>query len=151
MMAGPGAGAERKMRAGIAWLHGSGTAPTNALLWNWYTYLVVGVLALAILVVAWRRHGRRDDSLSGRGPDDETGPVGPTARRWHTLLIASRLMPRSAGNRWLAEADSLLSEIAGAQRGAAIRSYLLSTPRLVMTMWARQVTRWARLGSRRPG
>jgi hypothetical protein len=67
------------------------------------------------------------------------------------LLIASLLMPRPAGRRWLAEADSLLSEIPVTQRGAAIRSYLLSAPGLVMTMWAHAVTRWARLGSRRPG
>jgi hypothetical protein len=41
-------------------------------------------------------------------------------------------MPRSAGRRWLAEAESALAETGAARRGAAIRSYLLSArpPRL---------------------
>jgi hypothetical protein len=38
----------------------------------------------------------------------------------------------------------------GARRGAAIRSYLLSAPRLVVMIWAREVQRW-RLGLKRPG
>ncbi len=67
------------------------------------------------------------------------------------LAIVSRLMPRSAGRRWLAEAESLLSEIAPVRRGAAIRSYLLSAPRLAVMMWAREAQRRARLGPRRPG
>jgi len=60
-------------------------------------------------------------------------------------------MPRPAGRRWLAEAESLLSEITPVRRGAAIRSYLLSAPGLVMMTWAHEVLRWARLGPRRPG
>ena len=46
------------------------------------------------------------------------------------LAMVSRLMPGSAGRRWLAEAESLLSEVTAARRGAAVRSYLLSAPRL---------------------
>jgi len=65
--------------------------------------------------------------------------------------VVSRLMPASAGRRWLAEAESLLAEAAAARRGAAVRSYLLSAPRLAVTMWAREVLRRARLGPRRPG
>ena len=60
-------------------------------------------------------------------------------------------MPRSAGRRWLAEAESLLAEVADAQRGAAVRSYLRSAPRLAVMMWARQVLRRLLLGPRRPG
>jgi len=67
------------------------------------------------------------------------------------LVMVSRLMPRPAGCRWLAEAESLLPEIAAARRGAAIRSYLLSAPRLVVMMWAREALRRARLGPRHPG
>ena len=67
------------------------------------------------------------------------------------LVVVSRLMPGPAGCRWLAKAGSLLSEIAAARRGAAIRSYLLSAPRLVVMMWAREVLRRARLGPRHPG
>jgi hypothetical protein len=53
------------------------------------------------------------------------------------LVMVSRLMPGPAGRRWLAEAESLLSEIAPDRRGSAIRSYLLSAPRLAVMMWAR--------------
>jgi hypothetical protein len=60
-------------------------------------------------------------------------------------------MPAPSGQRWLAEAESLLSEIAAARRGAAVRSYLRSAPRLTVMMWAHEVLRLARLGSRRPG
>jgi hypothetical protein len=37
-------------------------------------------------------------------------------------------MPAAAGRRWLTEAESLLTEVTVARRGAAVRSYLLSTP-----------------------
>jgi hypothetical protein len=67
------------------------------------------------------------------------------------LVTFSRLMPRSAGQRWLTEAESLLSEVTAARRGAAIRSYLLSAPGLVAMMWAREVQRRVRLGPRRTG
>jgi len=63
----------------------------------------------------------------------------------------SRLMLASAGRRWLAEAESLLAEITAARRGAAVRSYLLSAPRLAAMMWARQALRRAQPGPRRPG
>jgi hypothetical protein len=67
------------------------------------------------------------------------------------LALVSRLMPRPAGRRWLAEAESLLSEIAPDRRGAAIRSYLLCAPQLVVMVWAREVLHRAQLGRRRPG
>ncbi len=89
--------------------------------------------------------------MSGCGRDDDDGPAGAATRRWRVLVMVSRLMPWSAGCRWLAEAESVLSEIAAARRGAAIRSYLLSAPRLLVMMWAREVLRRARLGPRRPG
>ena len=98
-----------------------------------------------------RRRGGRGGGLSGRGRDDDGGPVGGAAPRWRTLVMLSRLMPRSAGQRWLAEAESLLSEVTAARRGAAIRSYLLSGPGLVVMMWVREVQRRARLGPRRTG
>jgi hypothetical protein len=70
--------------------------------------------------------------LRGHGRDDGDRPAAAAPHRWRMLVLVSRLMPRYAGCRWLAEADSLLSEIAAARRGAAIRSYLLSAPRLVV-------------------
>jgi hypothetical protein len=89
--------------------------------------------------------------LTGPGRDDDDGPVDATAHQWRMLAAVSRLMPRPAGRRWLAEAESLLSEILPVRRGAAIRSYLLSAPLLVVMMWAREAQRRARLGPRRPG
>jgi hypothetical protein len=89
--------------------------------------------------------------LAGPGRDDDDGLVDATAHQWRMLAAVSRLMPRPAGRRWLAEAESLLSEILPVRRGAAIRSYLLSAPWLVVMMWAREAQRRARLGPRRPG
>jgi hypothetical protein len=123
------------------------------------------ILALALVSavagIPRRRAGRRlvlrngsgrgrDSGLSGRGRDDD-GPAGEAARRWRALAVVSRLMPRTAGRRWLAEAESLLAEVTAARRGAAVRSYLLSAPRLTVMMWARQVLRRLRPGPRRPG
>jgi hypothetical protein len=94
--------------------------------------------------------GGKGGGLSGSGRDDD-GPAGEAAYRWRALTVVSRLMPAAAGRRWLAEAQSVLAEIAAARRGAAARSYLLSAPRLAVMMWAREVLRRARLGPRRPG
>jgi len=71
--------------------------------------------------------------------------------RSRTLAAVSRLMPAAAGRRWLAEAESLLAEVTAGRRAAAVRSYLLSAPRLAVMMWARQVLRRLRPGPRRPG
>lgn len=65
--------------------------------------------------------------------------------------MMSCVMPRPAGRRWLAEAESLLSEIAAARRAVAVRGYLLSAPRPAVAMRAREALRRARLGPRRPG
>ena len=157
----------RKKRAPVVAFIVCGTAVVSGLFqpdWQWVP-LAVGMSA-AIAVGASidlpgargrgsgpsGRHGR-GSGLSGRGrdADDDDGPVGAAAHRWPMLVMVSRLMPWSAGRRWLAEAESLLSEITAARRGAAIRSYLLSAPRLVVMMWARKVLRRARLGPRRPG
>ena len=110
------------------------------------------IAAVAELKADGRREGWRGkgSGIGGRGRDDD-GPAGEAVHRWRTLAAVSRLMPASAGRRWLAEAESLLAEAATARRGAAVRSYLLSAPRLAVTMWAREVLRRARLGPRRPG
>jgi hypothetical protein len=62
----------------------------------------------------------------------------------------SRLMPASAGRRWLAEAESLLAEVTSSQRGAAVRSYMRSAPRLAAMMWVHELLRRARRGARWP-
>ena len=113
---------------------------------------LIANLAAADALPGGRQWGRqRKGGLSGHGRDDDDGPGGETAHRWPALAVVSRLMPRSAGRRWLAEAESLLAELTSAQRVAAVRSYLLSAPQLVVTMWAWQVLRRARPGARRPG
>jgi hypothetical protein len=124
--------------------------------WHWIPG-ILGITAFAVFTAVsmaasgYRPGGRRRGSgPSGRGRDND-GPAGAAPHQWHMLVMASLLMPRSAGRRWLAEAGSLLSEIEAARRGAAIRSYLLSAPRLTVMMWAREVLRRARLGPRRPG
>jgi hypothetical protein len=88
---------------------------------------------------------------SGHGGEDDAGAAAETAYGRRTLAAVSRLMPASAGRRWLAEAESVLAEVGAARRGASVRSYLLSAPRLAVTMWAHEVLRRARLGPRRPG
>jgi hypothetical protein len=100
-----------------------------------------------------RGHGRDDEGsgLSGHGRDDDGGPAGEAVHQWQALAAVSRLMPASAGRRWLAEAESLLAEVTAAQRDAAVRSYLLSAPRLAVMMWTREALRRARPGPRRPG
>ncbi len=119
-----------------------------------FQYLAVALAAVgfaACAAVAWPRDGGRGGGLSGRTRDDDGGPADRPAAKWHALCLVAWLMPRSAGRRWLAEADSLLSEMPAARRRAAFRSYLLSAPRLVAIMWVREVSRRARLGPRRPG
>jgi hypothetical protein len=131
--------------------------------WQWVP-IAVGVAAITAVGVtidppggrgrgsgSTGREHRMGSGRSGRGRDDDGGPAGAAAPQWHLLAIVSRLMPGPAGRRWLAEAESLLSEIAPVRRGAAIRSYLLSAPGLAVMMWAREARRRARLGPRRPG
>jgi hypothetical protein len=140
--------------------------------WVWALWLVSFTIIVVFTTFSMRQIGppyrrRRDGgSRPGRrgrdGGDGEVGelgghlrgdagPAGPAPYQWRTLLMVSRMMPGSAGRRWLAEAESLLSEIAAARRGAAVRSYLRSAPRLTVVMWAHEVLRLARLGPRRPG
>jgi hypothetical protein len=127
--------------------------------WQWVGcgYVTVMTCAAVIFVQGdgFRPRGRGRGRGTGggfnwRGRDDDRH-AGVSASRWHLLVMVSRMMPPSAGHRWLAEAESLLSEIEAARRGAAIRSYLLSAPRLVATTWAREVLQLVRLGPRRPG
>jgi hypothetical protein len=97
--------------------------------------------------------GNGGNSASSAHDQREVGPVAPAlARRQRRLLLTvSRMMPTPSGRRWLAEAESLLSEIQADRRGAAVRSYLRSAPRLTVMMWAHEVLRRARPGPRRPG
>ena len=125
--------------------------------WYWVPW-VLGLTAMAVFTgVAMamsgdlpRGRGRGSGSLRVSGRHDDR-PAAVATYRWHALVMVSRMMPGTAGRRWLAEAESLLSEIAAARRGAAIRSYLRSAPRLVLMMWAQEVLRRVRPGPRRRG
>jgi hypothetical protein len=122
--------------------------------WTWVpAAFVMTVAALSTIAVrgGLPRVHSSGSGLSGRGRDDHDSPVRAAACPWHMLVAMSRMMPRSAGRRWLAEADSLLAEITATRRGAAIRSYVVSAPRLVVLMWGREVLRRIRLGPRHQG
>ena len=160
MMPGTGPRRDRVKKQGIAWLAGAGMwialgaaevlAPSAAG-WVRVTFACCMGLTAFSFVAAYRRNSRRaGNGLSMRGWDDDHGSDGRTANRWRTLAMVSRLMPPAAGRRWLAEAESLLAEVTAARRGAAVRSYLRSAPRLAVMMWARQALRRAQPGPRRP-
>ena len=146
-----------KKRARVGGFIGCGTVIISGLFqpaWQWLPFavsvpVVVAVVTSGDLRGGGRRGHGRGSGLSRGGRDDD-GPAG-AAHRWRVLAMVSRLKPVPGGRLWLAEAESLLSEIAPAGRGAAIRSYLLSAPRLVVMMWAREARRRARPRPRRPG
>jgi hypothetical protein len=95
-----------------------------------------------------RRRGGRNGVPYSRAMDRAAWPApagGPPV-----LRAVARLMPPSAGRRWLAEAEGLLFELAPERRGRTVRNYLLSAPRLVVIMWASRLSRQARPRSRRP-
>jgi hypothetical protein len=130
----------------------------------WVSSCCVMVLAVvsAVAGVPRRRAGRRLVLRKGNGRGRESGlnvlgrdgdrPADEMVpHRQRMLAVVSRLMPASAGRRWLAEAASLLTEVSADRRSAAVRSYLLSAPRLAVMMWVREVLRRARVGPRRPG
>ena len=161
MMPPTGPRRDRVKKQGIVWLAGAGMwialgaaevlAPGPAG-WVRVTFACcMGFSAFSFIVVYRRRSGRTGSGLSVRGWDEADGPDGGAVHRWRALVTVSRLMPRSAGRRWLAEAESLLAEVTGTRRRAAVRSYLLSAPRLAVMLWAREVLRPPRPGRRRPG
>jgi hypothetical protein len=98
------------------------------------------------LVRARDSRKRRKGGPSGFGLDAAAGraPAPPTPDRHPVLRATARLMPKTAGRRWLAEAESLLFEMPAAQRRKALRSYLLSAPRLLALLWTRELSRRAR-------
>jgi hypothetical protein len=86
-----------------------------------------------------RKRGTGRGGSSALGLDHTAGQApAPTPGR-PVLRAAARLMPRAAGRRWLAEAESLLFEMPARQRGKAVRSYLRSAPRLALMMWAHRL------------
>jgi hypothetical protein len=86
-----------------------------------------------------RRH-ERERGGAGAGAGPEWIPL----RWWRLLSAVSRLMPSAPGRRWLAEAASFLAEAATKDRRSALRSYLISTPRVLVVLWVGELYRHAR-------
>jgi hypothetical protein len=96
------------------------------------------------LVRAGRKHGGRRSGPAGRGLAGGAGHAPTAAGRRSVTRAVSRLMPTAAGRRWLAEVESVLFETASGRRGKAVRSYLRTAPRLILLMWAGELSRRAR-------
>lgn len=56
------------------------------------------------------------------------------------MSAAARLLPRTAGEEWLAEARSSLFEAPPQARRAIARSYLLAAPQVFVAAWAGALT-----------
>ena len=152
----------RRKRARVAMFITAGAIMASSALggtrfggWRWAPW----VLGLALIIVftaismnsGGGPRGRRGISgLSGRDRAAGDRFDGLVAHRWHGLVMVSRMMPGPAGRRWLAEAESVLWEITAAQRAAAVRSYLLSGPRVAAVMWAYAGLRRVRPRPRHP-
>jgi len=123
--------------------------------WRWAPWVLGLTLIIVLTAISMNPgggpRGRRGMSgLSGRDRAAGDRFDGLVAYRWHGLVIVSRMMPGPAGRRWLAEAESVLWEIAADQQATAVRSYLLSGPRMAAVMWAYAGLRRVRPGSRHP-
>ena len=155
--------ARRKRRVRVVVFIGACAATASTVMdgsrfnaWHWLPW-ILGLTAMTVFTfITMARsgdltfgRGRRGGSLRASSRDDG-GPAAVAAYRWRSLVMVSRIMPGTSGRRWLAEAESLLSEIPAARRGTALRSYLLSAPRLVLMMWVQEALRGVRRGPRRP-
>ena len=152
----------RKKRARVAMFINGGAIVASSALggtrfsgWRWAPW----ILALTLIIVFTAISMNSGGGLRGRpgirglsGRDRAAGDRfdGLVAHRWHGLVMVSRMMPGLAGRRWLAEAESVLWEIAAAQRATVVRSYLRSGPRVAAAMWAHEGLRRVRLGPRHP-
>ena len=86
---------------------------------------------------------------SGRGGRVAEGGLRSGAA-WRVMRVISGLMPRAAGTRWLAEADSFLFEVPPAQRRGALRNYLLTAPQVIVVSWAGHLAQRFRVGGSSP-
>jgi hypothetical protein len=150
----------RRKRARVAMFIAAGATIASTALdgtrfsgWRWAPWVLGLTLIIVFTAISMNSGGgpRGRRGISGLiGRDRAVGDRfdGPVAHRWHGLVMVSRMMPGPAGRRWLAEAENVLWEIAAAQRATAVRSYLLSGPRVAAAMWAYEGLRWVRPGPR---
>lgn len=113
---------------------------------------VVGAVDTDIFLRDWNFRGslsvvmkRAADRDAGLAASNLTATVS-----WRIMRVASGLMPRAAGRRWLAEAESFLFEAPGGHRRRAIHNYLLTAPPVIAMSWTRAMTRRTRLSGREP-
>jgi hypothetical protein len=155
----------RKKRVRVAMFIAAGATVVSSALggtrfrgWQWVPWVLGLSLIIVFCVISMNSGGglraRRGMSgmsgLIGRGRGAGDRSDGTVAHRWPGLVMVSRMMPGPAGRRWLAEAESVLWEIAAARRATAVRSYLLSGPWLAAVMWAHEGLRRVRPGPRHP-
>lgn len=154
----------RKKRARVAMFISAGATVVSSALsgtrfsgWQWVPWVLGLSLIIVFCAISMNSGGLRTrraisgmSGLSGRGRGAGEQSDGRAAHRWHGLVMVSRMMPGPAGRRWLAEAESVLWDIPAARRAPAVRSYLLSGPRLAALMWAHEGLRWVRPGPRHP-
>ena len=123
--------------------------------WRWLPWALGITLIIVFCAVSMNSGGspRGRRGMSGLGGRDLAlgGRLdGLAAHRRHGLVMVSRMMPGPAGRRWLAEAESVLWETTAAQQTTAVRSYLLSGPRVAAAMWTHVCLRQVRPGPRHP-
>jgi hypothetical protein len=152
----------RRKRARVAMFIAAGTTIASSALdgtrfvgWRWALWALGLTLIIVFTAISMNSgggpRGRRGISgLSGRDRAAGDRFDGLVAHRWHGLVMVSRMMPGPAGRRWLAEAESVLWETTAAQQTTAVRSYLLSGPRVAAVMWAYAGLRRLRPGPRHP-
>lgn len=107
----------------------------------------VGAVGTGIFLRDWNFRGSFS-ALMKRVAGRDAGlaassPAAPVSCR--VMRVTSGLMPRAAGRRWLAEAESFLFEAPAGHRRRAIRNYLLTAPLVITMGWTRALTRRTRL------
>jgi hypothetical protein len=80
------------------------------------------------------QHFKRSAVDQARGVDGRDAfhrRVERAASPGRVMRLSAKLMPLAAGQRWFAEAQSVLFELRPEQRGRAIRSYLLTAAQVI--------------------
>jgi hypothetical protein len=114
--------------------------------------VVGGAVGPAIFLRDWNFRGSFS-ALVRRAADPDAGPaasglmVTPSCRM---MRVASGLMPRAAGRRWLEEAENFLLEAPIGFRRRVIRNYLLTAPLVIAMSWTSALARRTRLTVGRP-
>jgi hypothetical protein len=109
--------------------------------------ILTGIFRIARWIYRALSSSARSIMTHGAAPPADATMAG--ARR-KLMRIAAKLMPRAAGHRWLAEAESFLAEAHHQLRNGAINDYLASVPKVIMISWAGELVRRVRVTGDRP-